>query len=46
MFTHLCCLQDLEDLVPVGRLGEGGDVKTDPVGHVEISLLLLLLRRL
>ena len=45
--TNLCPLKNLKDLLPVGCLGEGGDVKADPLRHVEFALaFLLLLRRL
>ena len=34
MLTHLCTLQNLKNLLPVCRLGERGDVKANPLGHV------------
>ena len=37
--THL--LQDLDDPVRLGGLGDGGDVKDDPLRHDEAALLSL-----
>ena len=42
MLTHLCTLQNLKNLLPVCRLGERGDVKANPLGHVAQLVLSAL----